>query len=67
LNFGWLNGSGRAEEARDRFIELLKEKGFQVPLGLKYPNLKAIDWTDKVKNLIDILSQLMNEFKKLPN
>jgi len=60
-NFGWINGTQKAEQIRDRLKELLIEKaGLAVPddYSKRYPSYPASQWIGKTKVLIDILAQL---------
>jgi len=64
LNFGWLNGSSRAETARDQLKEIATEKlGLTVPTNyqVKYPVFSIEQWGSKVdlltQGLTDVLKQ----------
>lgn len=61
VNFGWINGTEKAEQIRDRLKQLLIEKaGLAVPddYSKRYPSYSASQWIGKTKVLIEILTQL---------
>jgi hypothetical protein len=66
LNFGWINGSDIAEQARDRFAELVREKsGIKVHEDYmkKYLSYSMVEWAPQVANLIEVLKQILSEFR----
>jgi hypothetical protein len=66
LNFGWINGSNIAEQARDRLAELVREKsGIKVHEDYmkKYLSYSMVEWAPQVTNLIEVLKQILSEFR----
>jgi len=66
LNFGWINGSYAAEQARDRFAELIRAKTrikIQEDYAKKYSSYPMVEWAPQVATLMEVLEQILSEFR----
>jgi hypothetical protein len=66
LNFAWLNGSERAEQARERLKELVvQEANLRIPdnYATKWPLYPVSEWGSKVDSLLEALRKLVAEFR----
>jgi hypothetical protein len=66
LNFGWLNGNGTAEQARDMLKKLMSERvGLQIQenYALKYPGFSMAEWGPKKSLVVGVLKRLVEEFR----
>jgi len=66
LNFGWLNSTNKAEMARDRFVELIKEKThLEVPPDYvaKYCNYPKEVWSPHADPIVGVMKQVLDEFR----
>lgn len=66
LNFSWLNGSETAERARERLKDLVVQQvGLRIPdtYAQKWPTYPVSEWRSKVAPLLEVLKQLVAEFR----
>ena len=67
LNFEWLNEGATQERCRDRFKDLVVER-LQLPMPENWADkgvrLPLSDWGEKVEDLIQLLGDLLHEFRE---
>jgi hypothetical protein len=66
LNFSWLNGSETTERARERLKDLVVQQvGLRIPdnYAQKWPTYPVSEWRSKVAPLLEVLKQLVAEFR----